>query len=243
VSVVRARQLRLLDTPCDWCDRPVLASRVDARYCSTRCRQAAHRAGIRRTELAATDRPLRLAYADPPYPGKSGLYQGQPGYAGEVDHEELLDRLQTYDGWALSTSAQALPEILAIAVARGLGVRTGAWMRSARPHATARLLNAWEPVVFAGGRQLPGSAPQATDALVGVVPRRRSTRPGAVIGAKPPDFCGWLFELLGALPGDSLDDLYPGFGDRDVGLATLDRIVICCASTRVTAARGEADGC
>ncbi|MEA2232392.1 MAG: hypothetical protein QOD83_2208 [Solirubrobacteraceae bacterium] len=190
----------------------LLASRVDARYCSTRCRQAAHRAGVRRAELAATAAPLRLAYADPPYPGKSGLYRGEPGYAGEVDLEELLWRLASFDGWALSTSAEALPVVLAVAVARGLDVRVAAWMRSARPHATARLLNGWEPVVFAGARQLPGSAPQAVDALVGVAPRRRSTRPGAVIGAKPTDFCCWLFGLLGALPGDSLEDLYPGSG-------------------------------
>jgi hypothetical protein len=85
-------------------------------------------------------------------------------------------------------------------------------MRSPRPHATARLLNGWEPVVFAGARQLPGSAPQAVDALAGRAPRRRSKRPDAVIGSKPPDFCAWLFGLLGALPGDSLDDLYPGSG-------------------------------
>jgi hypothetical protein len=85
-------------------------------------------------------------------------------------------------------------------------------MRHVRPHATARLINAWAPVVFAGGRQLPGSVPQAADAPVGVAPRRRSTRPGAVIGAEPPDFCSWLFVLLGALPGDTLEDLYPGSG-------------------------------
>jgi hypothetical protein len=189
-----------------------LASRVDARYCSTRCRQAAHRAGIRRAGLEMTAAPLRLAYADPPYPGKSRLYRDQASYGGEVDHDELLSRLASYDGWALSTSAQALPAVLAAAVARGLEVRVAAWMRGVRPHATARLLNGWEPVVFAGGRQLPDTVPQATDALVGVAPRRRSTRPGAVIGAKPPDFCRWLFALLGALPGDSLDDLYPGSG-------------------------------
>jgi hypothetical protein len=212
VSVARARQLRLLDQACGWCEGPVVASRVDACYCSTRCRQAAHRAGIRRVELAVTAAPLRLAYADPPYPGKSCLYRGQPGPVGEVDHEELLDRLAGYDGWALSTSAAALPEVLALAVAQGLQVRVAAWMRSVRPHATARLLNGWEPVVFAGGRQIPGSAPQAADALVGVAPRRRSTRPGAVVGAKPTDFCAWLFALLGALPGDTLDDLYPGSG-------------------------------
>jgi hypothetical protein len=50
------------------------------------------------------------------------------------------------------------------------------------------------------------------DALAGVAPRRLSRRPDAVVGAKPPDFCCWLFGLLGAMPGDSLDDLYPGSG-------------------------------
>ena len=36
--------------------------------------------------------------------------------------------------------------------------------------------------------------------------------PGRVIGAKPGAFCRWVFDLLGAAPGDSLDDLYPGSG-------------------------------
>jgi hypothetical protein len=57
----------------------------------------AHRGEIRRAELAATAEPLRLAHADPPYPGKSDLYRGQPGYAGDVDVEELLGRLTSYD--------------------------------------------------------------------------------------------------------------------------------------------------
>lgn len=63
----------------------------------------------------------RLAYADPPYPGKARLYYREhPDYGGEVDHVELLSRLATYDGWALSTSAAALPSVLALAVAQGL---------------------------------------------------------------------------------------------------------------------------
>lgn len=32
------------------------------------------------------------------------------------------------------------------------------------------------------------------------------------MGAKPARFAFWLFDLLGALPGDELDDLYPGSG-------------------------------
>lgn len=186
---------------------------------------------MRRSELRATDRPLSLAYADPPYPGKSALYRGHPDYAGEVDHAELLARLATFDGWALSTSAAALPAILALAVGQDLPVRVAAWVRGSRPHTTARLLNAWEPVVFAGGRRIvaPRSIDtrrdgiagpagpampslQVDDALVGPTPRQRPTLPTSVIGMKPPEFAEWVFRLLGALPGDSLADLFPGSG-------------------------------
>jgi hypothetical protein len=33
-----------------------------------------------------------------------------------------------------------------------------------------------------------------------------------VTGAKPAAVCRWIFDLLGAAPGDTLDDLYPGSG-------------------------------
>ncbi len=63
-------------------------------------------------EAVAPDRPLRLAYADPPHPGKARLYRDHPDYGGEVNHAELIDRLAAYDGWALSASAEALPAVL-----------------------------------------------------------------------------------------------------------------------------------
>ena len=51
---------------------------------------------------------MKLAYADPPYPGRAHLYKDHPDYAGEVDHERLVnDLVANYDGWALSTSAGA----------------------------------------------------------------------------------------------------------------------------------------
>ncbi len=54
--------------------------------------------------------PLRLAYADPPYPGRSArYYSAHPDYAGEVDHAALLAQLAEFYRWALSTSADALP--------------------------------------------------------------------------------------------------------------------------------------
>ena len=49
------------------------------------------------------------------------------------------------------------------------------------------------------------------DALVHVA-RIRTTDPRRVVGAKPAGFCWWLFDLLGALPGDELVDLFPGSG-------------------------------
>jgi len=33
-----------------------------------------------------------------------------------------------------------------------------------------------------------------------------------VVGAKPRDFCRWVFALLNAQPGDIFSDLFPGSG-------------------------------
>lgn len=49
---------------------------------------------------------MRIAYADPPYPGCAHLYKGHPDYAGEVDHMELARVLSHYDGWILHTSSE-----------------------------------------------------------------------------------------------------------------------------------------
>ena len=39
-----------------------------------------------------------------------------------------------------------------------------------------------------------------------------TTLPGRVPGTKPAAVCRWIFGLLGAAPGDTLDDLFPGSG-------------------------------
>ena len=153
--------------------------------------------------------PLRLAYADPPYPANAWMYRGHPDYAGEVDHAALIKRLADYDGWALSTSAEALPEVLALWPP---GVRVAAWHRGERPARSHCPLSAWEPVIYCGGRQLlRGTGSRRADSItcgVSVV----TTLPGRVIGAKPAAVCRWIFDLLGAGPGDTLDDLFPGTG-------------------------------
>ncbi|MGH3238293.1 MAG: hypothetical protein ACRDOH_34550, partial [Streptosporangiaceae bacterium] len=204
---------------CAWCSGPIPGRmRRDAVCCSVRCRQARHRflRAVGHAGTAAPGRPLRLAYADPPYPGKAWLYRDHPDYAGEVDHAGLIRRLSSeYDGWALSTSAEALPAVLALCPP---GVRVAAWHRGERATRSAWPLHAWEPVIYHGGRQLAAGPPgrdgvtaRRVDSIV-CGPVALTTLPGRVIGAKPAAVCRWIFDLLGAQPGDTLDDLFPGSG-------------------------------
>lgn len=139
---------------CSWCRGPIPATmRRDALCCSKRCRQARHRftTGVGTGPVAAgSATPLRLAYADPPYPGLSREYYGDhPDYAGEVDHAALIRHLSTFDGWALSTNAKSLQYVLGLCPP---GVRIASWHRGERPTRSGGPLNAWEPVIFAGGR-------------------------------------------------------------------------------------------
>ena len=175
-----------------------------------RCRQARHRflRAVGRAEAVGPGRSLRLAYADPPYPGKAHLYRDHPNdYGGEVDHGALIGQLAAYDGWALSTSAEALPAVLGLCPP---GVRVAAWHRGERPTRSRWPLHAWEPVIYCGGRQLVSGARRADSLVCGVAPL--DTLPGRVIGAKPAAVCRWIFTLLGAASGDRLDDLFPGSG-------------------------------
>lgn len=70
---------------------------------------------------------MRIAYADPPYPGCAHLYREHPDFAGEVDHAELLERLRDFDGWVLHTSAPALRDLLPLTPPH---VRVMPWVRS-----------------------------------------------------------------------------------------------------------------
>jgi hypothetical protein len=113
------------------------------------------------------------------------------------------------DGWALSTSAEALAGVVASCPP---AARVAAWFRGERPTFSYRPLSAWEPVIYCGGRAYPSPpAGRRLDALVHVA-RIRTTDPRRVVGAKPAAFCWWVFDLLGALPGDELVDLFPGSG-------------------------------
>jgi hypothetical protein len=168
----------------------------------------------------------RFAYADPPYPGMAKrLYGKHRDYAGEVDHRALIAGLEEDfpDGWALSTSSSALPAVLALcpppeaskrkrgSFAAGSGVRVCAWTRSVMPAPPARVMFCWEPVVI----RIPHWRQRTRGDLV------RDTLHACapygfmgneITGQKPTAFARWLFDLLGAVPGDELVDVFPGSG-------------------------------
>lgn len=107
------------------------------------------------------------------------------------------------DGWALSTSASALRDLLPLCPE---GARVAAWVK---PHGvsgkTFGLHNAWEPLIVVGGRRKRGGVRDWLRAM----PARFG---GELPGRKPIAFCAWLFDCLGMVPGDALDDLFPGTG-------------------------------
>jgi len=146
---------------------------------------------------------MRVAYADPPYPGCAGRYPEKT----EVDHPALIARLvdEYPDGWALSTHAPALRDLLPLCPP---DVRVLSWVK---PWAVFKpgvgVAYAWEPVLFRGGRKRTRKQPTVRDWMsVGITLRR------GLVGAKPDAFCYWLFAVFNPQPGDLLDDLYPGTG-------------------------------
>jgi len=150
----------------------------------------------------------RFAYADPPYIGQARKHYGkEPTYAGEVDHQELIERLcgEYPDGWALSASTPSLRIILPLCPD---DVRVAAWVKpfaAFKPNVNPAY--AWEPVIFRGGRKRNRTEATVRDWVSCNIALERG-----LSGAKPEPFCFWLFSLLGMEPGDELVDLFPGTG-------------------------------
>jgi len=128
----------------------------------------------------------------------------------------LIDRLGTYDGWALSCSTPSLRYLLPLCPE---DVRVGAWVK---PFCVfkkgVRPCYAWEPVIFRGGRNPAWGFPHAPPAKGGKqnTPKdfisENITLKKGLTGAKPEAFCRWILDLLNLQKGDTLDDLYPGTG-------------------------------
>jgi hypothetical protein len=155
-------------------------------------------------------RALRVAYADPPYPGCAHLYRDHPDYAGEVDHRVLVRRLQSeYDGWCLHTSSTALPDLLPLVSGLAGAVRIMAWVKPfAAFKKNVSVAYAWEPVLVRACRKpVVKRGMTYRDWIAEPITLQRG-----LIGAKPEAVCRWLFEVMGCEPDDELVDLFPGSG-------------------------------
>lgn len=154
----------------------------------------------------------RIRYADPPYPRQAMKHYSHDPQCAEVDHAKLIDGLeQSGDAWALSTSSTALREVLLLAPP---DIRVAAWVKpfaSFKPNVNPAYT--WEPVLYRtpnrSGRNLKTARDHviSADAVAASITLRRG-----LAGAKPDDFCFWLFELLGAEPDDEFIDMFPGTG-------------------------------
>lgn len=154
---------------------------------------------------------MNLAYADPPYLGCCGLYDHYHPDGRCWDdletHRLLIDRLAAdYDGWALSGTSTGIIRMAALFPG---DTRIAAWSKSfAAFKKNVRIAYTWEPVYFHPGRDSSkDGAPVGRDHLVEPITMRKG-----FTGAKPRAFCDWVLDLVGWLPGDELDDLYPGTG-------------------------------
>jgi hypothetical protein len=163
--------------------------------------------------LAAKRTQMRIAYADPPYPGQSKKhYADHPDYAGEVDHVALAYWLSEYDGWILHTSSTALDQVfdaLRNAEIYPQHYRVMAWVKPfAAFKKNVSVAYAWEPVIVSPCRK-PVVAGRCVmrDFISEPITMQRG-----LAGAKPEAVCRWCFEVVGAEPTDELDDLFPGTG-------------------------------
>jgi hypothetical protein len=151
--------------------------------------------------------PMRVAYADPPYPGYAHYYADDP-QAAEVDHGELIERLNMFDAWALHTGSNALREILPLCPP---DVRVMAWVKPFASFKPERAVQyAWEPVILRGGRRRRGHDRRGASLRDWLA--EKITMQRGLIGAKPEAVAVWVFECLGMRPEDQLEDLYPGSG-------------------------------
>lgn len=172
---------------------------------------------------------MKFAFADPPYLGRGEYYRAHHPDAMSWNrletHQALIVRLQAEypDGWAMSLSERSLRAILPLCPPEA---RTAAWCTD-RPRFAGKpvpVRKHFEPVIFCGGRPYADTGNRAADFIVtkqerlpAGQPRYAMKKPDlrsgkTFVGRKPQAFSLWLLDLLGWLPGDTIDDLFPGSG-------------------------------
>ncbi len=151
---------------------------------------------------------MRFAYADPPYFGYGKPYSDTEAAASrEYDEIEAWERLAVtlsgYDGWAMSMTSGNLHDLLPLFPE----ARISAWVKPfAAFKRNVRIAYTWEPVLFHPGRDSSKLGAQVgRDHLSEPITMRKG-----LTGAKPERFCSWVLDLMGWVPGDELDDLFPG---------------------------------
>jgi hypothetical protein len=154
---------------------------------------------------------MKVAYADPPYLGCGALYKANHPDALDwnkaATHRSLIVRLcdEFPDGWAMSASSPSLKTILPMCPD---DCRISPWVK---PFAIFKpnvgVAYAWEPIIWRGGRRRTREQDTVRDWVSANVTLRRG-----LTGAKPQEFCRWLFALLNLESGDEFVDLFPGTG-------------------------------
>lgn len=180
---------------------------------------------------------MRFAYADPPYLGRGEYYRAHHADAMAWDdpetHRQLISRLQAEypDGWVLSLSEKSLRTILPMCPPEA---RVAAWITSCARFSgkPVPVRRHFEPVIFVGGRDYTAGGNRTADFIITRpeptnAPRyqmvKSDIRKGVTfVGRKPQAFARWMLDLLGAHPGDAVDDLFPGSGA--VGHAIAQRL-------------------
>jgi hypothetical protein len=153
---------------------------------------------------------MRLAYADPPYPGRAHLYRAHPDFRGEVDHRALVASLGDFHGWALSTNSDSLASVLSLCPP---DVQVAAWVRTNAPPFNPDgkgSVRSWEPVIYRPARVKRLDPGRVRDVFHSGAPTGNIG--GQLTGAKTRDFACWVFGLLVAEHDDTLEDLFPGTG-------------------------------
>lgn len=154
---------------------------------------------------------MKVAYADPPYLGCGKLYAEHHPDALDWDdpetHRDLIERLcdEFSEGWAMSLSSPSLRTILPMTPE---DCRVGSWVKpfaAFKPNVNPAY--AWEPIIWRGGRKRTREQETVRDWVTANITLRRG-----LTGAKPRDFCMWLFEALNLQVDDHFVDLFPGTG-------------------------------
>lgn len=158
---------------------------------------------------------MKVAYADPPYPGCAHLYRDHVDYGGEVNHRELVERVERdYDGWILHTHVAGLRMMEREHILPAEGIRILNWCKPfAAYKKNVKIAYTYEPVIIKPVRTpVVPSIEVSRDHIVEEAIREPITLKRGLTGAKPERVCFWIFQLMGLEPDDELVDLFPGTG-------------------------------